>query len=455
VFNDPTLDELICYSYKQNLTLREAGFRVLEARAQLGVAVGNFFPQTQNMVGSYKSTSLSSENASSFVKVRSFGQWNQGFNLLWEVDVWGRLRRAIESASDLVDASVEDYDAVLVTLLGDVATAYVNMRVAEQRIKYAEANAALQRATVERLQSRVKAKLSNEIALNQAQSLLAQTEATIPVFQITARVSANQLCVLLGIPPEDLESKMKASPIPSAPESVGVGIPRDLLQKRPDVRRDERRAAAQSEQIGFAEADFYPMFTIGGNAFWSAQFFKNMFKVLAFNGTFGPAFQWNILNSGRILNNVRLQKARFQEFVTIYQQTVLNAELEVENGLVLFLKSQEQTKQQAKSVEYQQLAEKTVRSQLAAGVINEAQLILIEQNLVQQQDQLAVAQGEIALGLIQVYRALGGGWQIRLTGCDPPPTLAAPAAQQPQQPQRPQQQPEPISPPRALFGEPK
>jgi NodT family efflux transporter outer membrane factor (OMF) lipoprotein len=429
VFNDPVLDELICFAYRQNLTLREAGFRVLEARAQLGIAAGNFFPQTQDMFGNYTRTVASKRTANGgFINNRWFSNWQFGFNLAWELDFWGEFRRAIESADDTLDASVEDYDDMLVTLLSDVATNYVLLRTTEQRIKYAKDNVELQVKTVKVIEGRRDVGVARQLDVDQARSILAQTEATIPPLEITAQQTINQICILLGIPPQDLRAKLGLGPIPTAPAEVAVGIPADLLRRRPDVRRAERQAAAQCAQIGVAEADFYPHISILGNLGYSAREFKDLFRESALNGSVGPSFQWNILNYGRILNNVRFQDAKFQELVAAYQQSALNAALETENGIVTFLQAQQFAKLQGESVDYADKAVKVVLAQYELGTVDITQLIQIELNLVVQQDTLAQAQGEIPTGLIQVYKALGGGWQLRTTGCsvyEPVPSVEA------------------------------
>ncbi len=317
VFNDRVLDDLICSAYLQNLTLREAGFRVLEARAQLGIAVGNIFPQTQTTTGSYSWNAVSRETANrSFIAKAFYGQWNYAFNLAWELDFWGQFRRAIEGSADSLDASVENYDSMLVTLLGDVASNYDQLRTTEQRIKYAKENVELQRRTVTIVKARVDAGQVSELDLDQAQSTLAQTEATIPELEITLRQFNNQLCILLGIPPEELRATIGSAPILTAPSEVAVGIPADLLRRRPDVRFAERQAAAQCAQIGVAESNFYPHISITGTLGYSAEFFKDLFKPGALTANAGPSVTWNILNYGRILNNVRLQEATFQELVT-------------------------------------------------------------------------------------------------------------------------------------------
>ena len=202
----------------------------------------------------------------------------------------------------------------------------------------------LQQKTLTITEARFRGGTTSELDVYQARSTLEQTEAQIPEFEISLRQTCNNLCILLGMPPEDLQARLGPRPIPTAPPEVAVGIPADLLRRRPDVRRAERQAAAQSAQIGVAEADFYPAISINGTLGYSAQFFPDLFRSAALNGSVGPSFQWNLLNYGRILNNVRLQDARFQELVATYQQTVLNADQEVENGLVTFLRAQRRTK---------------------------------------------------------------------------------------------------------------
>jgi NodT family efflux transporter outer membrane factor (OMF) lipoprotein len=432
VLNDPVLDSLVQSAYQQNLTLREAGFRVLQSRAALGIAVGNLFPQSQNASGDYQRRAISSEVANrQFLPERFYSQWDLGFNLAWEIDVWGKLRRAVEEADDRLNASVEDYDFVLVTLLGDVASTYVQIRTLEQQIAYTRTNVGLQRESLDIARARFKGGEVSELDVDQAQSLLSQTEASIPQQEIQLRQAANRLCILLGIPPEELRTKLGPAPIPTAPPEVVVGIPAELLRRRPDVRAAERRAAADSARIGIAEADFYPAFTLFGDIGYSAEHVVNLFTPTAFTASITPSFQWKILNYGRLLNNVRLQEALFQESVTRYQNTVLQANEEVENGLVTFIKSHQRTLFLTESVAAAEKAVKVAIAQYKAGLVDYNRVALLEQNLVDQLNLLAQARGEIAQGLIETYRALGGGWEIR---CEPitaavcPPTVTADAA---------------------------
>jgi NodT family efflux transporter outer membrane factor (OMF) lipoprotein len=418
VFNDPGLNALICTAYHQNLTLREAGFRVLEARAQLDIDTGNLFPQTQQVTGSYTRNGLSKNVAnSSQIMKRFYSQTNFGFNLAWELDFWGRFRRAIESDEDTLDANVELYDSALVTLLGDVATNYTQMRTLEQQIKYAQDNVQVQRDTLTIVEARFKASTTSELDVDQARSTLAATEAAIPELEIGLRQTVNQLCILMGMPPEELRLRLGPGNIPSAPPEVIVGVPADLLRRRPDVRAAERQLAAQSAQIGIAESAFYPAISIGGNLGWSAQSSSHLFTPGSFNGTVGPSFQWNILNYGRILNGVRLQDYRFQELLATYQQAVLTANQDVEDGMVTFLRAQERTRFQAESVDQAKKAVQIALVQYKAGTVDFTTVTTVEQTLVTQQNTLAIAEGEIATGLVSTYRALGGGWEIRINGC--------------------------------------
>jgi NodT family efflux transporter outer membrane factor (OMF) lipoprotein len=276
-------------------------------------------------------------------------------------------------------------------------------------------------------EARFKAGTVSELDVDQARSTLAQTEAQIPELEIGLRQTNNQLCILLGIPPEELQARLGNGSIPSAAAEVAVGIPAELLRRRPDVRRAERLAAAQSALIGVAEADFYPHISIIGSIGYSAERPKRLFRSSSLAGLIGPSFQWDILNYGRIRNNVRLQDAKFQELVTAYQNTVLFANQEVENGLVTFLRAQERTRFQADSVEAAEKAVNVALTQYRAGTVDFTRVTQLEQTLVLLQDTLALARGEIALGLIQVYRALGGGWQIRCQPCEPS-AMAAPIA---------------------------
>jgi NodT family efflux transporter outer membrane factor (OMF) lipoprotein len=418
VFNDPKLNELVFCAYRQNLTLREAGLRILQARALRAIAVGNIFPQQQGADGSY-TRNARAMNSPLFPGggSRFSDSWDFGFNLNWELDFWGRFRRAVASADASLDASVEDYDDVLVTLLGDVAANYVTMRTTQERINLLRANAELQRGVLRFIDVRLQAGFrQTELDLDQALSTLRQTEAAIPQLEILQREAENGLCILMGMPPADLANLLGVGPIPVSPPDVVIGVPADLLRRRPDVRRAERLAAAQAEQIGIAQADLYPAFSITGTFGYTANNFPDLFKNTAFNGSVGPSLQWNLLNYGRIVNNVRYQDAQFQELVVAYQNTVLRANKEAEDGLVTFLRSQRRSRLLDEGVIAAKKARAIVVFQYEQGAVDFNRYAVIERDLVTQEDLAAQARGEISQGLITVFRALGGGWEIRLGG---------------------------------------
>lgn len=422
VFSDPALDSLINTAYQQNLSLREAGFRVLQARAQLGAAEGYLFPQKQTATASYTHQLTARLNPFSLFEIpqTTVDTWSYGFNLAWELDFWGRFRRAIEAADNRLSSSVESYDDVLVTLLSDIATNYVQMRVLQDEIKAARDSAKWQQEILEYFQARA-GQLQTGLDAFQAEAVLMQTEAQIPLFEVALRQATNRLCILLGMPPTELESRVGPGQIPAAPPEVAVGIPAELLSRRPDVRRAEREAAAQAQQIGIAMADLYPSLAISGTIGYQANQFRDLLAATALTGTTGPSFQWNILNYNRIRNNVRFQDARFQELVVHYQTTVLQANEEAENSLVSFLRAQDRVKLLERNVNALREARKILKNAEEAGERNidgagdpRLRGFVIEQDLVRQQDQLAQAKGQIAIALIRVYKALGGGWQIRL-----------------------------------------
>lgn len=420
VFDDPVLNALIQSAYQQNLTLREAGARILEARAQLGIARGNLLPQEQFAFGEYSRIKLS-QNVANPPASAWFSDWAFGLSGSWELDFWGRYRRAIEVADAELDASVEDYDDVLVVLLSEVASNYVQYRTFQQRLIYARSNVDIQRQSFQLATDKFENGATTERDTQQAKQVLAQTEALIPALEIGKRQAANRICVLLGMPPTDLETILGAgSGIPTTPPDVVVGVPADLVRRRPDVRRAERQVAAQSARIGVAVSDLFPHFSVLGTIGVEAEQFGDLFKSGSMIGEISPGFRWDILNYGRLVNNVRVQDARFQQLAYAYQNQVLDAGREAEDAIVVFLRSQEQASHLGTSVDAAARTVEITNEQYNQGAVDFTALFLFQEQLTEQQDQLAIAQGDIALGLIGVYRALGGGWQIRLRGIEAP-----------------------------------
>jgi NodT family efflux transporter outer membrane factor (OMF) lipoprotein len=435
-FQDPTLNSLIATAYLQNLNLRVLGTRVLQARAQQAIAVGSIFPQTQQAQAQYSRVALSHNtfnNPAAFSGLgllppgtpppplvgNFFSDWTAGFNLSWELDFWGRLRRAIESANANLDASVENYDAALVTLLADVATNYVQYRVAQQRIKIAQDNVRIQENVLSLADQRFRVGTATRLDVEQAKSILEQTRSTIPALRIVQGEANDRLCTLLGMPPRDLARELGegtplgTDPLASVPTWVAAGIPADLLRRRPDIQSAERQVAAQSAEIGVAEADLYPTIFINGTIGVEAADLSKLFESKSFFGTVTPTVRWNILNYGRIVNNVHLQEAKTQELISSYQNLVLTAAQEAQTAIRGFLESRDQVNALNKSVAAAVSATDIGTGQYRRGTINFTPVFQLQTTQVTVQDQLATAQGSVALNLIEVYRALGGGWEIR------------------------------------------
>jgi len=424
VFDDPVLTQLVDAAFRQNLTLQAAGLRVLEARAQLGIVIGQQYPQSQDAVGSYSYNRISKNAPNQIPNDRNYDSLVVGLDATWEIDFWGKFSRAIESSDALLGATVANYEDFLVILTADVALFYVLVREAEERVRLAQDNVEIQARSLQLAQSRFAAGAVTELDVQQARALLADTQSSIPFLEIQRRQAQNALAVLLGVPPAQIIGFLSdRGEIPSPPPEVAVGIPTELLRRRPDIRRAELQAAAQSAQIGVARAQLFPAFTLGGfigfQSTGSSDSRSNnstigdVFQAESFTGFVGPSISWPFLNYGRLTNNVRVQDARFQVLITDYQNTVLEAYREVEDGLVGFVRSREQTALLTTSVRASLRAVDIALLQYTAGAVDYQRVLDTQEDLVERQDDLAVSQSSIAQNLILSYRGLGGGWQIR------------------------------------------
>jgi NodT family efflux transporter outer membrane factor (OMF) lipoprotein len=421
-FHDPTLNQLIQIAYDQNLTLLSAGTRVLQARAALGIAIGSFYPQVQQGTGSLIYTQPSAATPAAPANATPTQFWTDALaaQAAWELDFWGRFRRGVESADGAYLASIASYDDVLVTLLGDVAATYIGIRTTEQLIAIARSNISKQKQSLEIAQAKFKGGGTSERDVFQASNVLEQTQAAIPQLTIQLQQGQNALCVLLGIPPVSLNALL-ARPrgrIPVPPSTIAVGIPADLLRRRPDVRAAELAALAQNAQIGVAEAQLYPAISITGTFGGAASTANghNLGQVVSSRGityAAGPSFQWNILNYGQITNNVRLQDAKLQQLSVDYQNSVLKAQQQVDDGISAFLQSRVQVGYLRRSAEAARGALRIATEQYEQGATDFTTVLIAEQNLFQAESNVATALANVALGATAIYRALGGGWQIR------------------------------------------
>ena len=261
---------------------------------------------------------------------------------------------------------------------------------------------------------RFKLGATSELDVQQARGLLYNTQALIPALQLGLDRAQNTLSFLLGMPPSDLDQLLGGSgTIPGVPKSAAVGVPADLLRRRPDVRAAEMAAAAQSAAIGVRQADLYPSFVLAGSIGVAGSSFSDQFDSGASTGLITPFFKWNIFNYGRIKNSVRAQDARFEQAVTSYQNTALAAAREVQDGLQGFLRSQQQVEYLDSAVKATSRATELALIQYREGATDYTRVLNTQTSLLQQQDSLTTARGQVVTSLVATYKALGGGWQIR------------------------------------------
>ncbi len=414
-FQDAVLDQLVATAVSANLSLRAAGLRVLQGRQQLAIAIGNQYPQQQDI-----SASAQTERGNRQTDER----YDLGVNLSWEVDVWGRFRRQIESASAQLQADVADYDGVLISLIADVAQTYVLIRTTQRRLAVARENVGLQRESVRITEAKHDNGETSALDVEQARSLLYNTVASTAALELSLQQFKNALAVLLGRPPQDLSALLGPPlPIPRVTPEIAVGMPQDLLRRRPDIRVAERQLAAQSARIGVAISDLYPHFGLAG-AIGSTvdtaegQDLGDGFSNDTSRYRLSAGFRWDVLNYGRLRSNVRLQDAVFQELLEDYGQTVLQAQAEAENAIVAYLTSQQQLRALQAAADAARRATDIATLQYQDGLVNFNTVITTLEALASQQDQLASSRGAVAANLVAVYRAIGGGWQIR-QGEDP------------------------------------
>jgi NodT family efflux transporter outer membrane factor (OMF) lipoprotein len=424
VFNDPVLNTLVETAYQQNLPLQIAGLRVLEARAQLGIAIGFQYPQQQQVNADATSNQLSKNAPNNANADRYFYNYQAGFDAAWELDIWGKFRRAVQTGVANLEASIADYDDVMVALTAEVARSYILVRTNEERLDVALQNVKIQKRSLEIAEVRFKAGAVTELDVAQARSLLRSTEATIPEFRTSIRQAKNVLATLLGKLPGEID-QMLGGPglIPEVPPEVAVGIPAELLRRRPDIRLAERQLAGQSALIGVAKADLFPHFSLFGSLGFQAASsvdgrsnnskVSDWFKGDSFTLNAGPGVSWDLFNYGQISNKVRVEDARFQELAVNYENTVLRAVQEVEDAMVSFLQTQESVGFLADAVKASKRSVDLSMIQYREGLTDYQRVLDTQRFLSVQQDQLVFTAGSVDLSLVGLYKALGGGWQLR------------------------------------------
>jgi NodT family efflux transporter outer membrane factor (OMF) lipoprotein len=416
-FNDPTLERLIQLAYNQNLPLQVAGLRIMEARAALGIAVGNQLPQSQ-VSASVSRVGLSTNTIN---KPPAFTRdyWNQqiGFDASWEADFWGKYRRAVKEQKAVYVSSIDDYQNALVSLAAEVARTYVAIRTFEELIEQGRQNVRIQEESLRIADARFRNGATSELDIAQARELLESTRASIPQLEISLAQSQNALSTLLGQPTGSVQSLLQGpQTIPAAPSQVAVSIPADMLQRRPDIRSAELVAMAQSERIGIAKADLYPRFVLSGAlGVHSTEPGISPYNFLDPASLFfavGPRVYWQPFDFGRIKNRVRVEDARFQQALTTYQDSVLRASQEVEDSLIGFVKTQEATSAQQNAVTAARRSVELASLQYREGAVDYQRVLDSQRTLLQEDNNLINLRSNAATNVISLYKALGGGWEM-------------------------------------------
>jgi NodT family efflux transporter outer membrane factor (OMF) lipoprotein len=407
---DPQLVDLLERAEDANLDLRQAIARISEARALRRIAGGERYPDI-NAEGDAGAAQFSKSTLGE-MGGETFETYSLGVGLTWEIDVFGRIRRSVESATAGYEASIENYRDVLVTLFSDVARNYVDVRTLQERIDLAEANVELQKSTMELTQVRFDTGLTSALDTAQAESNLANTEARIPTLETQLNNALNRLAVLLGEVPGSLDGELdRKKEIPSPPDEVVVGIPADVVRQRPDIRRAERDLASQTARIGVATADLYPRFSITGFLGLSSSDIGDLFSGDAVTWDIGLPLFANLFDGGRVRGQIEVEEARTEALLAAYELTVLGALEEVEDALVAYAKERIRRDTLQRAVEATQRSVDLVKEQYMAGLTDFQNVLDSQRSLSSQEDQLAESEGQVVNNLIGLYTALGGGWR--------------------------------------------
>lgn len=417
-FNDPILTNLICLGYLNNLTLQIAGVRVLQTRAQLAQSVGMFYPQQQAIAGNYTYQKVGGGSLQKLLP-SNFESVSLGLSATWELDFWGKYRRAIQANDANFLASFAAYNNALVTLTSDIASSYIAIRTYEALIIVTEQNIQVQKKSLRIAESHFRAGQTSLQDVEQAKTELNETIASLPDLVANLQHQKDVLAVLIGTTPDKVDGLLiKSRGIPKAPPSVAVGIPCETLIQRPDVYQARFEAMAQSASIGAVKANLYPAFSLSGTFAFSSTNIGNSSLSSLFNSsnqtiTAGPSFVWPIFNYGQITNAVRIQDAAFEEALLKYENVVLQAQQEVQDNITRYIESQ---KAEGSLISANDSATRSTRIALIRyeeGETDYTTVLDVERQQLRVQTSLTNARGGVSQSLVALYRALGGGWQIR------------------------------------------
>jgi multidrug efflux system outer membrane protein len=411
-FHDPMLDSLVRRAVASNLSLEAATARVRQARAGIGVARSGLFPSARAS-GSY-SRSGSGTGADQDL-------WRTGLDSVWELDLFGGVRRGVESATARYEASLEDRRAVLVTLLGEVAADYILLRGYQQDLVIAQQNLQVQARSANVAREKRKLGTGTELDIAQSEAQVASTKAAMETLESNRQQTVYALSILLGLPPTALEEELTPpGDIPDPPPVVPVGLPSELLRRRPDIRRAERQLAAATAQIGVATADFYPKFALSGNLSVSGSQISALTNWANRSWSVGPSASWLIFDAGGVRSNIEVQNALQAEALTTYKQTVLTALQEVQSALVAYAREQRRRAALIDAVAANQRSVVLATRRYNQGVTDFLSVLVAQGSLFGSQEALVQSNRDVATDAVALYKALGGGWEIGET-----PPLAA------------------------------
>lgn len=416
-YNDEILNDLIDYALQRNYTLEAAGYRILAARANLGFAIGEFFPQTQQAEGSLIRTHISKNAPNTLGIDRDFLDGILGFRIAWELDFWGRFYRGVQVAYGEYVATQDDYQDVERILISDIVLAYVQYKTFQNRIAILERNVAIQHRSAEIAKVRWEEGFESELDYAQAVTLWKETQAQKTSLEIELKRTLTSIAILVGLTPEEFlcHFTINSDPI-NIPADVEIGYPAEILSQRPDLRRSLDLLFAQNARVGVAVSDLFPRISFTGflglecasdTHSTANQKGKHFFSRNSLTFFYGPSFVWPILNYGRLENRVKEQYALLDGGIALYRNQVLEAYKEVEDALTFFVKSLEETADLEESFKYAKRSVDISTLQYQEGLADYSRVLNSLQLQVAAEDNMAQAQGNISLAYANIFRALG------------------------------------------------
>lgn len=407
LFNDQMLVSYIDQAAKSNLDLRIAMARVDEAKARLGVVGGEYYPT----FGASGSVMNGQESKNVGGDGQNHTRFDGSFDASWEIDLFGRISRSLESSTAEYYAIEEDRNDVMITLYAELANTYINIRTLQAKLVAANNNITSQIKTLKLTQSRFKYGLISELDVSQAKMVLANSESQIPPLKIELNQLINTMALLVGKQPGALYTELSPIfPIPTPPEKVATGIPADILRQRPDIRYAERKLAAQTAKIGIAKADLYPSFTISGALGYQALESGEFFSSDSFFFNIGPSFRWNFFQGWRIREQIKVEDARTEQLLLSYERVILNALNETENAFIAFIQQKIQYEYLIQAVDAAKRTLVLATSLYKDGLTDFQNVLDAQRELFAAENKMVDAQGKAGTNLVRLYKALGGGW---------------------------------------------